>query len=248
MKKFLFIVVVLCWLMPQNVLAQKKDSLNHKTQTRFNPGLMWRYTGLTPRDGKQGAKYDRLSFDVFYNTWIGQTNKLKVPWYSIGFNTNLMFDLPFNPKSTCSFGIGLSFSHINIHHEGMLTVDSTKTYTQLLPLPSNAPSRRLTKFAINYFQIPIEFRFRTPGVKHFKFYVGAFVGVRLNSYERWKIGKDKFKEFNYPDVNWYNYGVTARIGIRNWSLFASYSLSSLFSHSRSPQLSPLCLGITISLF
>jgi hypothetical protein len=250
-KKTLIFVSFLVLL--GNLFAQQSDSTHHKKpnkpiQTRYTPGLLWRFTGLTPRIGINGARYDRLVFDLFYNTWLGKTGGVKTKWNSIGFNVNFMFDIPFNHKSTASFAIGLGFSHYNVVYNGMLQVDANYTYTTLSTLSSTMNVRKQNKFVANYLQIPIEFRFRTPGVNHFKFHLGAVVGVRLNSFERWKEGNLKFKQFNFPDINRFRYGVTARIGIRNWSIYAAYFISDLFNNKMSSKLNPLCVGISISLF
>ncbi|MEO9257423.1 MAG: outer membrane beta-barrel protein [Crocinitomicaceae bacterium] len=248
MIKYITYSIIL--LISVNSYSQSKDTTNidKHTQSRFTPGVFWRFTGLVPRVGKQGPRYDRLIVDLYHNTWLGERNSINPKWYSIGFNASFMFDIPFNDKSTVSMGIGLGFSHLNIHYNGMLGIDSTRTSTTLMPVPASSPDRRLNKFVANYIQIPLEFRFRTPGVKHFKFHVGAVIGVRLNSYERWKEGNLKFKEFNQPDVARFRYGVTARIGIRNWSIYGAYYFSDIFTNSNSSKLNPLCIGISVSLF
>lgn len=246
-KHFAYLLLI---FLSMQTFAQNKDKneKNKDIQSRYTPGVLWRFTGMTPRVGKNGAKYDRLVFDLYYNTWLGENNSVKTKWYSLGFNANFMFDIPFNRKSTASFAIGVGFSHLNIYHNGTLAVDSTYTTTTLSALSSDAPQRKQNKFVSNYLQIPLEFRFRTSGVKHFKFYVGGVIGVRLNSYEKWKEGSLKFKQFNFPDIARFRYGVTARIGIRNWSIYGAYFISDLFKNDSSSKLNPLCVGISVSLF
>lgn len=232
-----------------NIYSQERDTLRKQdTQTRYNPGLFWRFTGFEPRYGKEGEKYDRLIVDLNYNDWTGDRNGTKTNWYSIGYNINLFFDIPFNRKSTTSLGIGLSYSHVNLMHNGVLSMnDSLGTTTLGLPV-AGMSERQMNKFVANYIELPLEFRFRTPGYKHFKFHVGFKAGVRISSFERWKEGSDLYKEFNHPDIARFRYGATVRIGIRNWSLYGAYFFSDMFTNSASSKLNPFSLGLSISLF
>ena len=229
--------------------SQAQDTLKKQdTQTRYTPGFMWRFTGFEPRYGKEGEKYDRFIIDICYNDWVGNKNGTSTNWYSIGYNMNLMFDVPFNRKSTSSLGIGISYSHVNLMHNGVLRINDSLGTTTLEPLLDTDPSRRMNKFVANYLEIPVEFRFRSPGYKHFKFHLGFKAGVRISSFDRWKEGSNLYKEFNHPDIARFRYGATVRIGIRNWSIYGAYFFSDLFNNSGSTKLNPFSLGISISLF
>jgi len=247
--KIFFCILFICVYLSNFGFAQEQDSIKKQdTQTRYNPGLMWRFTGFEPRYGKEGEKYDRFIIDVCYNDWVGDRAGTKTNWYSIGYNLNFFFDIPFNKKSTASLGIGASYSHVNLMHNGILNINDSIGTTTLSPLIDGAPNRKMNKFVANYIEIPVEFRFRSPGYKHFKFHIGVKAGVRISSFERWKEGGNLYKEFNHPDISRFRYGATVRIGIRNWSLYGAYFISDLFNNSGSSKLNPFSLGVSISLF
>jgi hypothetical protein len=60
--------------------------------------------------------------------------------------------------------------------------------------------------------------------------------------------KSPMKNKDLFDADPFFYGVHARLGIRNWALFASYSLTEQFKSDKSTSLQPIALGISISLF
>ncbi|GAA0874191.1 hypothetical protein GCM10009118_05990 [Wandonia haliotis] len=246
--RLIIFVSFICLFFTKNSFSQADTIKKQDTQSRYNPGLLWRFTGFEPRYGKEGEKYDRLVVDICYNDWLGDKNGTKTQWYSIGYNINLLFDVPFNKQSTASMGIGLSFSHVNLMNNGVLRSNDSLETTTLTPHFAGETPRKMNKFVANYIEIPVEFRFRSPGYQHFKFHLGFKAGVRISSFERWKEGSKKFKEFNHPDIARFRYGITARIGIRNWALFGSFFISDLFTNSQSSQLLPYSFGISLSLF
>ncbi|SFT63871.1 Outer membrane protein beta-barrel domain-containing protein [Lishizhenia tianjinensis] len=219
--------------------------------SRYRPGAMWFYSGFSNYDTTKLRKYDRLIVDILYNDWQGDRSPLKSPWSSIGFNVNVMFDVPFTKANTIGLGWGVAFSHYNnrtpIGFESNYTEGSTTTFP--LIFPNNLD---WSKYNANYIEIPLELRFRTKGYQHFKFFVGGKIGYQLNAYTKTKEtiqGKSyKFKNYNFPDRNPRRYGLTARVGIRNWSVYAAYYFSGLFTHENSVQLSPITAGISIALF
>src|SRR5574343_803525 len=98
--------------------------------SRFRPGTMWFYTGLRPATPEKVRKYDRLMFDLTYNTFNGALKPFKNNWNSIGFNTNLMFEIPITKGNTVSFGIGFTHSLFSVETSGhIFGADSTYSKT-----------------------------------------------------------------------------------------------------------------------
>lgn len=216
--------------------------------SRHRPGIMWYFTGLKP-DGRNSApKYDRLMIDLNYNTWTSDSKIFSAKPTSIGFALHGMFDIPLAPKNTIGLGIGLSFRVQRIRFDGQLRrVDSTQsTLLDVSSATQEMTDRSL--FGTNSFAIPVELRLRTPGWKHVKVHVGMNVGVRTRMFTKTTISGDFSRNHGFHDANRFFYGVHARFGFRNWSLFADYTLNRQFKSEQSTQLQPLRLGITCSLF
>ena len=220
--------------------------------SRFRPGLMWFYTGLTPyEEGEKLRKYDRFILDITYSDWHGDRDYFQSPWNSIGFNAALMFDVILAKNSTFAFGWGIGYSHFGNATKKQFTRDFDENATYMSDFPEGQEPMR-SKFGANYIEIPLDLRFRTKGYKHFKIMVGGKIGYQINSFtktvENIEDRTYKTKLYNFADANRLRYGATVRIGIRNWAIYGAYYFSPLFTNSESVQLTPFTAGISISLF
>lgn len=244
------VVLLFCGLFIVEGAKAQYDSYGEEI-SRFHPGTMWWFTGLRPADSAKMRKYDRLMFDFTYNTWEGDVEPFENNWNSLGFNTNLLFDIPLVPGNTLALGTGLCHSITTVRHNNYLVVDSTSTLTDygkaLGTIPFNSSS-----LIGNSLSIPLELRIRSKGWRHVKLHVGGKIGYQLNLYNKTvfilKDGKVVERNHNYPDVERFIYSVHARIGIRNLAFFGSYGLNPIFKNSKSTKLYNLQFGITLSLF
>lgn len=228
------------------------DGFGSDEISRFRAGSMWFFTGFRPAIPEKVRKYDRLVFDLTYNDWTGALDPFKNKWNSIGLNSSLMFDIPIAKGNTVSFGTGLSHSIFRISSDQhVFAPDSTETFT-IHSEASNIPSLKGTFLCGNSLSVPLELRFRTKGWKHFKVHLGGKIGYQLNVYSRSVYdgtnGRMIVKNHNFADVGRLIYSAHVRIGIRNWALFGSYNLNTLFTHSNSPELNLIQMGLSISVF
>lgn len=246
----IYVVIFLTLLSSSTILAQY-NAENDGHYSQFRPGIGWFFSGFKPYEAEKLRKYDRLMVDIVYNDWYGDQGYFSSPWPSIGFNVSWLFDVVLTKKNTISFGWGIGYSHYNNASDLQFNRDLfAKTTTAVEFSTGNKPTR--SKFGANYVEIPLEFRFRTPGFKHFKFMVGGKIGYRINSLTKEvnRIDGKNYatKKYNFPDANPLRYGATVRIGIRNWALYGAYYFSPLFTSGESSQLTPFSIGLTISLF
>jgi hypothetical protein len=227
------------------------EAQNDKNASRFRPGVMWYYNGITPAKIGKTRKYDRFMVDLCYNTWNGNLKPFKNTINSVGINTNVLFDTPLTIENTVSFGIGFSHTYIRIHTATIFKSDWETSTTTLLSKNDSISLPNKNFLGGHSFSIPIELRFRTKGWKHVKFHLGGRVGYQINLFTKAVIndthGKSVYKDY-LSDVNHLMYAAYARIGIRNWSLFTSYNLNSLFKNKQSTQLNLIQAGMTVSLF
>jgi hypothetical protein len=227
------------------------DSEGADLISRFHPGSMWFYTGIRPTTAEKVRKYDRLMFDVTYNTFTGALKPFKNNWNSIGFNTNLMFDIPIAKGNKVSFGVGLTHSLFKVETSGKaFNADTSYTFTEL---STYQPFAEESRYLIgNSFAVPMEFRFRTKGWKHFKVHIGGRIGYQSNLYSKtinhFQNGKQVYKDYSFVDVNPLSYSAHIRVGIRNWALYGSYNLNSIFKTRSSVQLNLFQVGLSVSLF
>jgi hypothetical protein len=219
--------------------------------SRFRPGIMWFYTGLRPASPGKAQKYDRLIMDLTYNTWTGDQPTFSTHANSIGLNTSLLADIPLSKKNNVSLGVGISHSLFKIDHNNdyVFSTSSNQTsYTHKSELDYFDKCQLLG----NSLSVPVEIRFRAPHWRHVKFHLGVKVGYQLNIYSKTvrngENGKRIIYDYNFGDINRFIYSLHARIGVRNWALFASYQFNSLFSNASSTKLNLVQFGLSLSLF
>lgn len=243
------LILFLLW-MP--LAANSQYSSNESDNaSRFRPGVGWYFTGIRPATVEKVRKYDRLIFDITYNAYQQEALDFVEP-LSIGFNTQMMFDKPLTKGNTLSIGYGLGYKRSR-------TVTANKT---LLSNPEFSTTNFVDQlhdgakgnyaFQYNVFYVPLEFRVRKESWRHFKFHLGAKAGYAYGAHTRFKTTLDGRKvvsrDFRYFDFSPIYVAFHARLGFRNWALFAEYAYLPLFESSTSVQLNALSGGISISLY
>ncbi len=222
--------------------------------SRFKPGVMFHYSGLRPTQVEKAKKYDRLVFDITYNDWMGDVQPFKNRWSSIGLNTNLLFDIPTSKKGTVSFATGFRQSFFKTENlSAQFFADSTNNFTILSNSESNLGIKKRLLCG-NSLGVPFEFRFRSKGWKHVKLHLGGVLAYRLNIYTKTIYNGSKqieggiYKNYDFADINRLALSTHIRLGIRNWSIYGSYGINTLFSNRSSTELRLFQLGVSVSLF
>lgn len=190
--------------------------------------------------------FDNLSFDITHNRFVGEINGVDQLWNSLGLNINSMRDIPFSDVSMFSIAYGIRFAFNNFRNNGVMhVVDSTST-THLMLLPDSI-SRDKYKFTTNFFEIPLELRFRYDGPdRMIRISLGGVIGWRMRAFEHWTNGSLRYKEYNFPDINRFRYGVFARVGFKHVGLYAGYYFQPMFKNPGSSKLNILNFGINIA--
>lgn len=217
-------------------------------QEDIKPKVESTFQGLYAREDEHGAKRDRFILDLHYNDWVGDRAAINTGSRSIGFNFNALVDFPMNPKSTLSFATGLRFGTTRIEHNGLFFVDNNIPNSILLPTNDLDFPRKTQQFRQSHLEIPLEFRVRGEALHSFRMSLGASAGILLNSYEQWREGNQKYREYNHHNVSPYRLGAFMRLGYHRWSLFASYHFSPLFNGTLDSSLNQMQLGISVSIF
>lgn len=229
------------------VSAQDSDLVS-----RHRPGMLWYYAGIKAPDLDKVRRYDRLVFDVLYCDWTGKDNKpFKVSPLSIGMNVNGMFDLPLTKFNTVSFGWGFSYGIFRIKMNDFFVRNES---TQSTKLTEDIDTYGIEKsiFKVHTVAIPLEIRFRGKNWKHAKLQIGGRIGYNFMATTVLGTKHDGIdylqKTRGFYDLNPINAQAHIRFGIRNWSLYASYSFLPLFKSSESTQLNTIQMGLSISVF
>lgn len=248
MTKYIFGILMCCFALQASAQYNGKGD---KEISRYRPGAFWFFTGWRPSKAAKLNKYDRLITEVTFNDWVGDRDLFKNHWASFGLNTNFMFDIPLAKGNKVSLGIGIAHQFTTIRHNNHLEVDPIAKTTIFRPKDSLDVFSR-SSLVGNSFSIPIEFRFRNEGWKHFKVHIGGKIGyqAQLSSKYVTKMNghKQVVRDNGFYDANKLIYSAHVRIGMRNWAVFASYNFNTLFSNKNSTQLNAVQMGLSISWF
>ena len=235
-------LVLLTLLVFSSIRAQ--DSL---LISRHRPGLFWFFDGLRPTKSTDNHKYDRLIIDLTYNDWSGDLKPFQNHWNSIGVNVNFMKDIKFKKTKVFSLGLGLGYGFSSISSEQKFAVQNNIIEFSTIQKSSVYD---YSCFNSHRFFIPLELRFSTKNWNRWKFAVGGSFGINAGMNQR-MIGLDgsKMESTNLSSAaSLLNYGLHTRLGYRNFSLFGSYQINSLFDGRGNPDLQLFQLGLSISLF
>jgi hypothetical protein len=168
--------------------------------------------------------------------------------FSLGFfgsrSVNVYYQYDFRIlKSKFSFvpGIGLSLERFKFKNNALIDYAPNDLESIAMTSPANAaiPGIKKSMLVTNYIDVPLEIKYSTnpdDPARSFKISVGGRVGFMYDSFNKIKykengeVKKLKNKEdFNLSKLR---YGLTARIGVGNFSLFGYYNLSPLFEKGK----------------
>jgi hypothetical protein len=147
---------------------------------------------------------------------------------------------------------GLGFEFINYIFDGQNNIMKDPVTTEIVEyVPDYAGNITKSKMNITYMTAPLLMEFQIPaGNRRIHLSGGVIGGLKLwsNTKIKYRESGDKAKEnrkgdYNLSPLRW---GVTARIGYGELTLFANYYMTSLFKTGRGPELYPFSVGIALT--
>jgi hypothetical protein len=196
----------------------------------------------------EGIEFGFNAFDKPDYSMYSPANK---DFMSLDQGKSMEFDLNFyelNISLAKSYvglvsGMGLSFN--NYRFENPYSLEKGQNMT--LPVGLNPDNLSKTKLAISYLNVPLLLEFQIPVNQHQgRLFVNAGIigGVKIGSHTKVKYGDKKDKDRSGFNLNSFSYAATARVGYKDVSLFAKYSLTPLFQTGKGPELTPFTIGIS----
>jgi len=197
---------------------------------------------------------DRLIFEIGHANWNLTPGGTKIKWYSRAINFYFMYDVKLNKGANISIapGVGIGTNVVG-HNVNFETNDEDITFFTTIGDSLNYTRNNLST---NFFDIPLELRFRTNPDKfsrRWKAAVGFKGGYLFNGHSKYR-GEDvtgtlpevKFKNFSIENLNNLRYGYTLRLGYGNFNLVGFYSASPLFQLDRGPGIFPYYIGFSFN--
>ncbi len=203
---------------------------------------------------------DHFMVQIGLDNWTGAPDSIKsrMSGLSRGMNVAIMLNKPFKSDPRWSVALGIGVSHSSIFFKNT-NVDLKSPATQL-PFRNLDSSDHFKKYklATTFAEVPIELRYSFDPVnekKSWKIAVGVKVGTMLNAHTKGKTLQNK----SNATINAYTEKIskrtffngtrlagTARVGIGGFSLFGTYSITSLIKDVAGPTIRPYQVGLCIS--
>ena len=199
---------------------------------------------------------DFLMIQATYNNWIKKPDSVKTKPFAYGFHAYVCYDFPIR-KTKLSFaaGLGVSVSVEYLDLQQIANYDTARVLAQqvrFIPDPDSITYKRY-KFVTSYITAPFELRYFGNAQnrnKGFKAAIGLQIGTLLGAHTKalTSVGGTniKYKVDTKRYVSPWDFAATARVGWGNFSIFASYNLTTVFKENDGPPITPASVGICLT--
>ncbi|MBG9375565.1 outer membrane beta-barrel protein [Panacibacter sp. DH6] len=235
--------------------AQIKDTLAIEKPKETKVKTDWKKIDLSNRAN------DHFMIQFGYDGWTNAPDSANPGGFSRHFNFYFMLDKPFKSNPRYSVGLGLGFASSNIFFKDTY-IDIKSTTATTLPFKNVASADHFKRYKLTttWVEAPLEFRYASNPVtpdKGWKAAIGFKFGLMLKAYTKGKdllnstgssiYGKGyTLKEYDKKFFNTSRVAATARVGVGNFSIDGSYSLTGLVKSASGSTVNPYSIGLTIS--
>ncbi|MBK7965074.1 MAG: DUF2807 domain-containing protein [Bacteroidetes bacterium] len=173
---------------------------------------------------------------------------------SINVNINLFsHDFPLYKRYLMfTTGIGITSNNFRFSSDKTLLADTNRTVAGFDYDKNNERiNYRKNKLAVNYITVPLllQFNSKQQYKKSIHVATGILFSYKFNSHLKLVYSEDgdkkKSKRHDEFNIEPFRYDATFRIGYQSYTLYASYSLNTLFKENRGPSLHPFQVGINV---
>src|SRR5512133_788000 len=182
----------------------------------------------------------RLPEDKFMDLNTGRSWVINMNFaqYSLGFGTSHIGLLT---------GLGLEFNNYFFDNDN--TIIERDDYVVDSLLTGNVAKSKLTS---TFLRVPLILEVQFPNTiraKRVFLSVGIVAGLKLGSHTKIvykENGKNKDKNRDDFNINPFRYGITARAGYGNMSIFGDYYFTPMFVEEKGPQFHPFSVGLAFN--
>jgi hypothetical protein len=184
----------------------------------------------------------------------GKPDEITTKGFSRTFNGYFLFDFPFKSNPRLSVAVGPGVGTDNIFFDKM-TVDLNDRFGAKFTRDTITRYKK-HKLVTGYVEAPIELRYSTNPEnmnKGWKFAFGAKIGTLIDAKMKSKIDLDATgtggyytKEKDRRYINSTRFALIGRVGLGNFSVFGSYTVTDFFKEGLGPSVRPYSFGVVLS--
>jgi len=223
-------------------ITMEKSNHTHPFNPKFRghwAGFEWGINNFLDNDFTLSRENETVFMDL--NTSRSWAINLNFAQYSLGFGTS---------HFGAVVGMGIEFNNYFFDREN--TIIEEDDYVVEVDL-SDTTSIAKSKLSTTYIRVPLIFEVQFPNVARARrmfISAGLITGLKLGSHTKvvYKGENGKSKDKNNDDFNLspFRYGLTARMGFGNVSIFGDYYFSPVFVENKGPHLHPFTIGMAFN--
>jgi hypothetical protein len=145
-------------------------------------------------------------------------------------------------------GAGLTYNSYSLKRNVNITSDSLGS---TIAVGDTLRDFSKNKLRASYINVPLMLEFNTSDDNNKSFHIAAGVigGWKMGSIvkQKWEDGDDKnsYRRKSDYNLNPFTFDLTARVGYKNFTVFATYGLTPLFKKDKGPEVYPMTVGLQI---
>ncbi len=225
------------------VKYEKEDKSNKWRSGRFNPHWAGLEVGMNMFYNSDYSIYQGTEYEEFGDVFELRSGK------SLSWNINFLEFAFKNKQKTFGLVTGMGISFNDYAFDLPVTIEKEDGYGMIIPVSVLAENRsvRKSKLHVCYLTAPLMFELKTPlrmGSSRLSLSAGAVGSLYLGSHTKFRYWDGaKVKQKGRYHINQWKYDLTGRIHFGDFTVFANYSMTSLFKGGLGPDIHPLLIGI-----
>lgn len=223
----------------------EKEDKSKKWSRSFNAHWAGLEVGMNMFENSDYSIYQGTEYEGFGEVFDLRSGK------SLSWNLNFMEFAFKNQKKTFGLVTGMGISFNDYAFDLPYTLEKENGYGIIVPVKISLEenqSVKKSKLHVNYLTVPLLLEVKTPlrmGSSRLSLSAGAIGSLYIGSHTKYKYyDKAKVKTQGNYHINQWKYDLTGRIHFGDFSVFANYSMTSLFEKGQSPEIHPLMVGIS----
>ena len=210
----------------------------------FNPHWMGLEVGMNMFQNSDYSIYQGTDYEEFGEVFDLRSGK------SLTWNINFLEFAFKNKKKTFGLVTGMGISLNDYAFDLPVTLEKEDGYGKVVPIDITMEDKSVkkSKLHVNYLTVPLMFEVKTPlrmGSSRLSLSAGAIGSLYIGAHSKYKYyDRAKVKIKGNYHINQWKYDLTGRIHFGDFTVFANYSMTSLFRDSKGPEIHPLLIGIS----
>ncbi len=142
---------------------------------------------------------------------------------------------------------GMGYSMNNYRLDNGLTLEKGDDGL-IRPVTPEGGKASKSKLMVSYLTVPLMLELQLPVNGHSnRFFIsgGLLGGINVGSHTKVKYNHNKSKDRGNFNINPFKGAAIVRAGLKNISLYATYSMTSLFKNDKGPEMYPFSIGISL---